>query len=170
MHAPITRGSGRFEYSVTKEDALKFPFDEAIRLTNEARRLIPRGRSLLYHGSRSPNEILRGNELRFSDAGLPVVSFSRLLHVGIYWATLKREAERLGAVFVLDRDLLARNYRLEPFRDPIWDDEPERRERRSSEAEEHVWGRDVVGLNKFLVDVMWIWHDGTVRSAVNARG
>jgi hypothetical protein len=58
---------------------LKFPFGEAIQLANEARPLLPRGRSLLYHGSRSPVEILSENVLRFSKIGIPAVSFTRLL-------------------------------------------------------------------------------------------
>ena len=69
------------------------------------------------------------------------VSFSRLLHVAIYRATRKRENDQFGGVFILDRDLLAQTYKLEPFRDSIWDDYPERRARKSSEAEEQVWGQ-----------------------------
>ena len=58
--------------------------------------------------------------------------------MGLYWARLKRGREHLGAVFVLDRERLAHNYKLEPFRDCFWDNELERLARKSSEAEEHV--------------------------------
>src|ERR1700757_1759825 len=86
---------------------LRFPYNNAIQLAKMTRPLLPRGRSLLYHGSRSPAQILRDNVLLVPAVGIPAVSFSRLLHVGIYWATLKRENEQIGAVFVLDREHLA---------------------------------------------------------------
>jgi hypothetical protein len=148
---------------------VKFPYDEAIQLAKVARPFLPRGRSLLYHGSRSPTQILRGNVLLSTHFGTQAVSFSRLLHVAIYWATRKRENDQFGGVFVLDRDLLTQTYKLEPFRDPIWDDHPERRARKSSEAEEYVWGRDVVGLNRFLVDVIWFSADGSLHSIAERR-
>jgi hypothetical protein len=148
---------------------VKFPYDEAIQLAKVTRPFLPRGRSLLYHGSRSPAQILRENVLLSSEVGTQAVSFSRLPHVAIYWATMKRENEQFGAVFVLDRDLLAQTYKLEPFRDPIWDDHPELRARKSSEAEEHVWRQDVVGLNRFLVDVIWFSPDGSLHATAERR-
>ena len=148
---------------------MKFPYDEAIQLAKVARPFLPRGRSLLYHGSRSPTQILRGNVLLSTHFGTQAVSFSRLLHVAIYWARMKQENEQFGAVFVLDRNLLAQTYKLEPFRDPIWDDHPELRARKSSEAEEHVWGRDIVGLNQFLVDVIWFSADGSLHATAERR-
>jgi hypothetical protein len=143
---------------------LHFPFGEPIQLAKIARPLLPCGGSVLYHGSRSPKEILHENVLRVPESGIPAVSFTRMLHVAIFWATLKREDESVGAVFALDRNRLAHTFRLEPFRDPFWDNDPERRVRKASEAEEHVWGRDVVGLHRFLVDVIWFLPDGTLRS------
>jgi hypothetical protein len=148
---------------------VKFPYDEAIQLAKVARPFLPRGRSLLYHGSRSPTQILRGNVLLSTHFGTQACFFSRLLHVAIYWATLEREKDPVGAVFFLDRDLLAHTYKLEPSRDPIWDDHPERRARKSSEAEEHVWGRDIVGLNQFLVDVIWFSADGSLHATAERR-
>jgi hypothetical protein len=140
------------------------PYNSAIKLAKIARPLLPRGRSLLYHGSRSPAQILRDNALLVPEVGIPAVSFSRLLHVGIYWATLERENEQIGAVFVLDRDHLAQTYKLEPFRDPVWEDCPETRARKSSEAEEQVRHRDVAGLSQFLVDIIWFSPDGSLQS------
>jgi hypothetical protein len=148
---------------------VKSPYDEAIQLAKLTRPFLPRGRSLLYHGSRSPAQILRENVLLVPDVGISAVSFSRLLHVAIYWATLKRENELVGAIFVLDRDLLAHTYKLEPFRDQIWHDCPERRARKSSEAEEQVRDRDVAGLNQFLVDVIWFSPDGGLHSTAERR-
>lgn len=148
---------------------MKFPYNKAIQLAKVARPLLPRGRSLLYHGTRAPTQILRENVLLVPRVGIQAVSFSRQLHVAIYWATHKRENDKLGAVFVLDRDLLAHTYKLEPFRDPIWDDHPERSARKSSEAEEYVWLRDVVGLNHYLVDVIWFSPDGSLHSAAKRR-
>jgi hypothetical protein len=133
------------------------------------RPLLPRGRSLLYHGSRSPAQILHDNALLVPDVGIPAVSFSRLLHVGIHFATTEREKEEVGAMFVLDRDRLAQTYKLEPFRDGFWDDCPERQAQKSSEAEEQVRHRDVVGLNQFLVDVIWFSPDGSLQSTVERR-
>jgi hypothetical protein len=142
---------------------LHFPFAEPIQLANVARPLLPRGCSVLYHGSRSPKEILHENVLRVPESGILAVSFTRMLHVAIFWATLKREDESVGAVFALDRNRLAHTYRLEPFRDPFWDNDPKRRVRNASEAEEHVWGRDVTWLHRFLVNVIWFLPDGTVK-------
>jgi hypothetical protein len=147
---------------------VKFLYDDAIQLAKVTWSFLPRGRSLLYHGSRSPTQILRGNVLLSTHFGTQAVSFSRLLHVAIYFATTKQENEKFGAVFVLDRDLLAQTYKLELFRDPFFDEYPGRA-RKSSEAEEHVWGRDVVGLNQFLVDVIWFSPDGSLHSTAKRR-
>jgi hypothetical protein len=147
-------------------DALnRFPFDEAIHLSKTARQLLPRGRSLLYHGTPCPIKILRENVLWSANVGTFAVSFTRLLHVAIYWAKVPRDDdEKVGAIFVLDRDRLVHNFKLEPFRDPFWDDCPARCSRKASEAEEQVYGRNVVGLNRFLADVIWVLPDGTLRS------
>jgi hypothetical protein len=48
-------------------------------------------------------------------------------------------------------------------------DHPELRARKSSEAEEHAWGRDIVGLNQFLVDVIWFSPDGRLHSTAKKR-
>jgi hypothetical protein len=69
--------------------------NNAIQLAKVTRPLLPRGRSLLYHGSRSPAQILHDNALLVRDVGIPAVSFTRLLHVAIYWATLPREDEQV---------------------------------------------------------------------------
>jgi hypothetical protein len=149
---------------------MTFPFDEAIQLAKIARPLLPRGHSVLYHGSRYPAAILRDNVLWCANVGTFAVSFTRLLHVAIYWAQVPRDdEEKVGAVFVLDRDRLARAYKLEPFRDPFWDNCPARSTRKASEAEEQVYGRDVVGLNEFLVDVVLVLPDGTLRSKRASR-
>lgn len=75
-------------------------------------------RSLLFHGSVMPCAILTSDcircpESRYEDIG---VSFSRLLHVGVYWARLgRRPDEKQGAIFVLDREKLAQEFRLVPY-------------------------------------------------------
>jgi hypothetical protein len=148
---------------------MSFPYNNAIKLAKIARPLLPRGRSLLYHGSRYPTQILRENALQVPYVGIPAVSFSRLLHVGIYWATMERENEQIGAVFVLDRERLAQTYKLEPFRDPVWESCPETRARKSSEAEEQVRYRDVAGLSQFLVDIIWFSPDGSLQSTAEGR-
>jgi hypothetical protein len=143
----------------------RFPFNEAIHLSKTARPLLPRGRSLVYHGTPCPVKILRENVLRFANVGTFAVSFTRLLHVAIYWTKVPRDDdEKVGGVFVLDRDRLAHNFKLEPFCDTFWDNYPERCSRKASEAEEQVFGRDVIGLDRFLVDVIWVLPDGTFRS------
>jgi hypothetical protein len=86
------------------------------------------------------------------------ISFSRLLHVAAYWATLPRhgEDEQHGAIFILDRTKLAQQYKLECYRDAVWDQYPERAARKSFEAEERLVGRDIKNLNRYIVDVIWL--------------
>ena len=45
----------------------------------------------------------------------------------------------------------------------------ERCSRKASEAEEQVFGRDVIGLDRFLVDVIWVLPDGSFRSTSARR-
>jgi hypothetical protein len=111
-----------------------------------------RMRPVLYHGTRYPHQILKGNELRWPDAGLPTISFSRLPEASAYWAIMVRDDdEGQGAVFILDRDRLAQRYKLECQSDEYDDCFPE--------AEEIVWGRDIVDLHKYVLETLWIDED-----------
>src|SRR6267154_3784011 len=149
---------------------LTFPFDDAIEIAKKARPLLARTGNLLFHGTPTPQLILADNALRCPQYGSYSISFTRLLHVGIYWATLDRDMEdQREAVLVLDRNRLAQNYKLEPYRDDIWDEYPERRARRSSEAEEVIYTRDVCDLRKYLIDVIWFDPDGRLRSSNRER-
>jgi hypothetical protein len=86
------------------------------------------------------------------------ISFTRLLHVAAFFAVLPRrgEDEQLGAILILDRAKLAQRYKLECYRDDVWDEYPERAERKNSEAEERVVGQDIKDLNRYIVDMIWL--------------
>jgi hypothetical protein len=136
---------------------MKYPYDKAQKLAQKMRPLISFRGSMLFHGTKTPCTIAMQDVLRCHDNS--AISFTRLLHVAAYWATLRRDQdEQYGAVLVLDRTKLAQRYRLECYRDPIFDDFPERAARKSSEAEECIVGRDVTNLRRYIVDV--IWTDG----------
>ena len=127
---------------------------------------------MLYHGTRFPRAILESDALLCVKEKLLAVHFSRLLHVGVYWATIERVTgdEGIGAVLVLDRLRLAHNFKLECRRDEFWDEIPGRNERKCSEAEEIIFGRDVANLHKYLLDVIWIdENSGCARSANRER-
>src|SRR5262249_25524534 len=120
-----------------------------IRIAAEVRGLVPRQRAVLFHGTQFPCSILKTDCLVYSrylaDGG---ISFSRLLHVGVYWGRLGREdGEKQGAVFVLDRDRLSHDFRLEPY---CWRKWNSNKSRGDFEAEEAIFGRDIRNLHKYL--------------------
>jgi len=88
----------------------------------------------------------------FSRSGYRAVCFTRLAEIAVYWAEVKRDDdEGCGAVFILHRPSLRRRYTLVPFHDTIWDTDG----RMNFEAEERVYERDLVCLNKYLVCICW---------------
>jgi hypothetical protein len=99
-------------------------------------RAVARGQHVLFHGTHSPEQILRAGKLYFSDIGAPVVCLTRSVEEAVYWATSPRDCDDgRGAIFVLDRRSLRARYRIEPYHDPIWNTE--------DEMEERIWCRDV---------------------------
>jgi hypothetical protein len=135
----------------------------AFEASKAIRPLLPKLQLLLFHGTRYPRQILRDDALIHPDFANYSVSFSRLLHVATYWALLEREPEQsTGAVLVFNRNLLAQNYKLECQSDPFWEDHQEFSQRKYTEAEEIIYGRDVIDLRKYLIGVAWIKHDGSL--------
>ena len=136
--------------------ARAYDYRPEIAIAADLRKYVPRQRSLLFHGSVTPCAILRSDCIRCSgDLNEDGICFSRLLHVGVYWARLgRRPDENQGAIFVLDRDKLASDFRLLPYR---WNDwwEPDK-SRGDFEAEERAFGGHVRPLLKYLVDVLWL--------------
>ena len=95
----------------------KHVYSEAIKIAAELRKHVPRQRAVLFHGTPYPCAILKSDFLicprNLAEGG---IAFTRQLHVAVYWALLGRMVdERQGAVFVLDRDKLARKFSLTPF-------------------------------------------------------
>lgn len=133
-----------------------YDYRPEIAIAAELRKYVPRQRSLLFHGSVTPCAILRSDcircpESRYEDIG---ASFSRLLHVGVYWARLgRRPDEGQGAIVVLDRDKLAQDFRLRPY---CWDGCGSDKSSGDFEAEERTVGRHVGPLHKYLVAVLWL--------------
>jgi hypothetical protein len=134
----------------------EYPYAEAEKLVRRIRPLISFSGPRLFHGTRTPCMIAMQNVLRCPPQG--AISFTRLLHVAAYWAVLPRsgEDEQHGAIFILDRTKLAQHYKLECYRDDIWDEDPERAARKSFEAEERVVDRHIKNLNRYIVDVIWL--------------
>lgn len=121
---------------------------------------VSRGRDVVLHGTRRGRQILLDDRLLYSRSGSPRVSFTRSPRIAGYRAFLPMKPdEPVGAVLVLDRRKLRDRYRLEPTHDQIWDNMY-----RNDEAEETVWGRDVVDLRSMLLGVAWT--DGHVTSTV----
>lgn len=132
-----------------------YDYRPEIAIAADLRKYVPRQRSLLFHGSVTPCAILRSDCIRYEHGGDAGVSFSRLLHVGVYWARLgRRPDENQGAIFVLDRDKVAQDFRLLLYH---WNDwwEPDK-SRGDFEAEERTVGHHVRPLHKYLLAVLWL--------------
>ncbi len=130
-------------------------YSEAIKIAAELRKYVPRQRAVLFHGTPYPCAILKSNSLIYhrslAEGG---IAFTRQLHVAVYWALLGRmEDEQQGAVFVLDRDKLAQNFSLTPFR---WRKSGADKSGGDFEAEEKIFGRDIPNLHKYILDVIWL--------------
>ena len=133
----------------------QYSYSKEISIAAELRKFVPRQRAVLFHGTQYPCSILKSNSLIYArhltHGG---VSFTRLFHVGIYWACLHRDpGENQGAVFVLDRDKLARDFRLMPY---CWRGWGSDKSRGDFEAEELVFGRDIPTLHNYLLEVVWL--------------
>lgn len=119
-----------------------------------------KGRDVVLHGTRRARQILLSDRLLYSRSGSPRVSFTRSTWIAAYRAFLPMDPdEPVGAVLVLDKRKLRSRYRLEPTHDRIWDNIY-----RNDEAEETVWGQDVVDLRSTLIGLAWT--DGQVTSTV----
>ena len=136
--------------------ARDFSYTEEIKIAADVRKFVPRQRAILFHGTTHPCSILNSNRLIYpqnhSEEG---VSFTRQLHVAIYWALLGRMGgdEKQGAVFVFDRDKLAHNFSLTPF---CWRKGGVDKSRGDFEAEEKIFRRDIPHLHKYILEVIWL--------------
>ena len=132
-------------------------FDEAIAVAARYRHLVPRKRSILFFGTKNPRNIIRDDELRaFDPLDNPAISFARLFHVAVHFAMPHRDDEEAtGAVFIFDRELLSTRYRLEPYYDPIFDDN----KHSASETEERIEVGAIGDLKRYLLGVIWLRED-----------
>jgi hypothetical protein len=139
------------------------PYRRAMQMDQRVRPMLPKGRSLLFHGTRSPRQILSDNRLKVAEVGVPAIFLTRMLHVAIYWATLKRERETLGGIFVFDKERLAQRYELFVCRGAFAEDGPDDFGRPAAEAEERI-GIDVERRNRYIVDILWVNDNGNIES------
>jgi hypothetical protein len=125
------------------------PFQNA-RFTNreyilaKLARKIGRGHDAIYHGTRHPQEVLRGGRLKPDSTNK--VSLSRSPEVAAHFALLPDDGivRWSPAVLILNRSSLVQTYRLEPWRvGEDWDDE----------QEEVIWGR-TVSFRRHLLGVV----------------
>jgi hypothetical protein len=122
----------RSERSRTYVKRRKTP-DKEVYLAQSAR-ILSRGVSPLFHGTRYLSQILQSGALEPQEPGDCAVCFTRSPEEAAYWATIERDdPDEYGAILVFDRDRLKRNFRLEPISTITWRDE----------HEERVWYRDI---------------------------
>jgi hypothetical protein len=69
------------------------------------------------------------------------------------------DPEATGAILILDRELLRTRYKLVPYHDPFFDDEPGYGEPSTTEAEEFIEVGAIVDLKRYLLDVIWLRED-----------
>jgi hypothetical protein len=116
-------------------------------------------RQRLYHGTCFPNSILSSGVIRFARIGDPAVSLTRDKRVAHRFASMPRDdAEKTGAILILDWDSLRCRYRIEPFNygmDACYG------YGHREESEEAIWERDVNDLHRHLVDVEWVALEAT---------
>jgi hypothetical protein len=133
----------------TKHSDRKFrakEYSAAQRQLAATARKLAMNRDVLYLGTRHAQSILTTGVLFRAEEG-GKVCFTRSAEEAAYWALLPRtEDEGHGAILIFDRQLLHCRYKIEPYHDPIWDDDAICRD----EAEEAVWA-DVVNLGKYLI-------------------
>ena len=136
---------------------------DAMQVDKLVRPMLPKGRSLLFHGTRSPWQILGENKIRIAESGIPAVFLTRLSHVAVYWATLERESETVGAILVLDKERLAQRYRLYVCSSGLTPYGVSGFGRKVAEAEERV-GIDIERVNEYIIDIIWLDDDGRIQS------
>lgn len=112
-----------------------------------------RGRDYLLHGTMFPKQIRDEDRLCFPSFGSMSISLTRSPEVAVHFATLEQDRhEQHGAVLILDRQLLRTCFRVEVFADH--DSNPAARPGRG-EFEERIRFRDIVGLSRYLIAVIW---------------
>ncbi|MCZ8099083.1 MAG: hypothetical protein O9972_14320 [Burkholderiales bacterium] len=90
-------------------------YPQAVRLAARFRKHVrlPRGRSLLFHGTSTPDAILSARHLK---GGIGGVSFTRELHIACHYAMLGQFPEVSSAILVFDRDeMRRRGIVIEPY-------------------------------------------------------
>jgi len=129
-------------------------FAKAIEIAAHYRRLMPRGRAILFYGKKNARTIIRDDKIRgYGPADYPKISFTRSLHVAIHFAMLQRDVEETtGGILILDRELLRTRHKLVPYRYPVV-------EPRYAEAEEMVEADAVADLKRYLLGVIWLRED-----------
>jgi hypothetical protein len=117
------------------------------RVMSRLARKVSLGKSALYHGTRRLPCVLRTGKLIPPLEGEAGVFFSRSPETAAYFATiLGFEEEQLSpGILILDRDSLARTYRIDSNR---YDESSDRDER-----EEVVWGR-IINFRRHLLGVV----------------
>lgn len=135
-------------------------FAEALAVAARYRHLVPRGRSILFFGTKHPRTIIRDDAiLSFTLGDYPTISFTRSLHVAVHFAMLDRDdPEATGAILILDRELLRTRYKLVPHHDPVSDlfgyGDPN-----TMEAEEMVEVSAIVDLKRYLLGTISLRED-----------
>ena len=140
-------GGRRDESSYQKKIvASRFDLDAENLLRRRAK-----GQDVLFHGTRYAEAIIGENLLKYARTGDPVVSFTRLPEVAVYWARLERgEVFETANILMVNRKLLKSDYNVFPHHDPIFDNES----RMNFEAEERIEMRDIDDLERYLVGVV----------------
>jgi hypothetical protein len=105
------------------------------------------GRSVIFHGSRRLVDVLRSGKLMPPLDSECAVFFSRSAEVAAYFAGFlgDKEDQLSPGILVLDRDSLARSYRIGPNRYDVFSDRNER--------EEAIWYR-IVNFRRHLLGVV----------------
>jgi hypothetical protein len=76
-------------------------FAKAIKIAARYRHLVPRGRSILFFGTRNARAIIRNDRIQVH-MNYPTISFTRSLHVAVHFAMLERDVEETtGAILIL---------------------------------------------------------------------
>jgi hypothetical protein len=138
------------------------PYAEQIAIAARYRHLVPRGRSVLFFGTKHARTIIRDDRLRsFRLRGGPMISLTRSLHVAVQIAMLSRDNEEAtGAIMMLDRDLLRTRYKLVSHRDHTFADSfSEYRQPSGKEAEEIIEVGAIIDLKRYLLGVIWLQED-----------
>ena len=146
---PIAASRARISVITTGQTSFLRLRGRVFQIAAKYRHLIPRGKSVLFYGTKHPRSIIRDDGIHAEN----FISLTRSFHVAIHFAMLARdEEETTGAVLILDRDLLRNKYSLKPYNDLAF---LNIEKRSAAEAEESVLG-PVVDLKKYLLGVIWL--------------